>query len=138
MGITPGGFLAAETAYRNRAESADINTQLAGTPFQASDLAHVGENAFSARQSRLTMLVQGKLASANLSGYVEADFLGAGTTSNNRQTNSYVFRQRQLFAQAAFDSGWIITGGQQWSLATENKKSIINRQEDTPMMIDPR
>jgi hypothetical protein len=138
VGITPGGFLAAETVYRNRAESADINTQLAGTPFQASDLAHVGENAFSARQTRLTMLVQGKLASANLSGYVEADFLGAGTTSNNRETNSYVFRQRQLFAQAAFDSGWIITAGQQWSLATENKKGIINRQEDTPMMIDPQ
>jgi hypothetical protein len=137
VSITPGGFLAAETVFRTKAASADIATPFTGIPFEAAGLAHVSENNFTARQTRLSMLVQGKLASATLSGYVEADFLGAGTTSNNRQTNSYVFRQRQLFAQAAFDNGWIITGGQQWSLATEYKKGLFNRQEDTPMMIDP-
>lgn len=136
--ITPGGFLAAETVTRTRAQSADINTQFSGIPFNAADLAHVTESNFSARQSRLTMLAQGKVGSANLSGYVEADFLGAGTTSNNRQTNSYVFRMRQLFAQAAFESGWILTGGQMWSLATETKKGMFNRQEDLPMQIDPQ
>jgi hypothetical protein len=137
VSITPGGFLAAETVYRTRATSADIATPFTAIPFEAANLAHVSENNFTGRQSRLSMLVQGKLASATLSGYVEADFLGAGTTSNNRQTDSYVFRQRQLFAQAAFDNGWIITGGQMWSLATEYKKGLFNRQEDTPMMIDP-
>jgi len=136
--ITPGGFLAAETVYRTRAESADINTQFSGIPFNAADLAHVSENNFTARQTRLTMLAQGKVGSANLAGYVEGDFLGAGTTSNNRQTNSYVFRMRQLFAQAAFENGATITGGQMWSLATETKKGLINRQEDLPMMIDPQ
>jgi hypothetical protein len=137
ISITPGGFLAAETVFRTRAESADINTQFTGIPFQAADLAHVTENAFTARQSRLSMLAQAKVGSATVGGYVEADFLGAGTTSNNRQTNSYVFRQRQLFAQAAFESGLIITGGQMWTLATETKKGMFNRQEDLPMMVDP-
>ena len=137
VSITPGGFLAAETVFRNRATSADIATPFTAIPFQASDLAHTTESAFTGRQSRLSMLVQGKLGSATVGGYVEADFLGAGTTSNNRQTNSYVFRQRQLFAQAAFDNGLIITGGQQWSLATETKKGLLNRQENLPMMIDP-
>src|SRR5260370_14085573 len=66
------------------------------------------------------------------------DFLGAGATSNNRQSNSYVFRQRQLWAQAAFDNGFSITGGQMWSLATENRKGIQNRQEALPVMIDPQ
>jgi hypothetical protein len=137
VSITPGGFLAAETVYRTKATSADIATPFTAIPFEASDLAHVSENNFTGRQSRLSMLVQGKLGSATVGGYVEADFLGAGTTSNNRQTNSYVFRQRQLFAQAAFESGLIITGGQMWSLATETKKGMFNRQEDLPMMIDP-
>jgi hypothetical protein len=137
VSITPGGFLAAETVFRTHAASADIATPFTGIPFEAADLAHVTENNFTARQSRLSMLVQGKLASATLTGYVEADFLGAGTTSNNRQTNSYVFRQRQLYAQAAFENGWTITGGQQWSLVTEDKKDILNRQEDLPLMIDP-
>jgi len=136
--ITPGGFLAAETVFRNRATSGDINTPFTGIPFSAADLAHVNENVFSARQTRLSMLAQGKLGAATVSGYVEGDFLGAGTTSNNRQSNSYVFRNRQLFAQAAFDNGWIITGGQQWTMATENKKGILNRQEDLPLQIDPQ
>jgi hypothetical protein len=136
--ITPGGFFAAETVFRNRATSADINTPLTSIPFEANDLAHLSENNFTARQSRVSMLVQSKVGPAALTGYLEGDFLGAGTTSNNRQSNSYVFRQRQLFAQAAFDNGWSITGGQQWSLATEDKKDILNRQEDLPLVIDPQ
>jgi hypothetical protein len=136
--ITPGGFFAAETVFRNRATSGDINTPLTSIPYTAADLAHVTENNFTGRQSRVSMLAQGKVGPATLSGYLEADFLGAGTTSNNRQSNSYVFRQRQLFAQAAFENGFIITGGQQWSLATETKKGIFNRQEDLPAVIDPQ
>ncbi len=136
--ITPGGFLAAETVFRNRATSADINTPFTSIPFAAADLAHVTEFNFTGRQSRLTMLAQAKVGFATLAGYVEGDFLGAGTTSNNRQSNSYVFRQRQLFAQAAFESGWILTGGQQWTLATEYKKGLVNRQENLPLVIDPQ
>jgi hypothetical protein len=136
--ITPGGFLAAETVTRTRATSGDINTPFTGIPFTAADISHVSENSFTARQSRLSLLAQGKLGSATLTGYVEGDFLGAGTTSNNRESTSYVFRDRQLFAQAAFENGWIITGGQQWTLATEDKKGILNRQEALPMMIDPQ
>jgi hypothetical protein len=135
--LTPGGFLAAETVYRSRATSGDIATPFTGDPLAALDLAHISENAFTGRQSRLSLLTQTKIGSAAINGYYEADFLGAGTTSNNRQTNSYVFRQRQLFAQAAFESGLSLTGGQMWSLVTETKKGMINRQEDLPMMIDP-
>jgi len=139
ISITPGGFLAGETAFRNHATGGGLATAgpFTGIPFQANDLAHETETAFEGRQSRLSMMAQGKLASVTLSGYVEADFLGAGTTSNNRQTNSYVFRQRQLWARAAFDNGFIVTGGQQWSLVMEDRKGINNLQENTPMMIDP-
>jgi hypothetical protein len=138
VSLTPGGFIAAETVYRQRAESADINTQLNGIPFPGNALSKVSENVFSARQTRATLLAESKVGSAKLTGYFEMDFLGAGATSNNRQSNSYVFRQRQLWAQAAFDGGFSITGGQMWSLATENRKGIQNRQEALPMMIDPQ
>jgi hypothetical protein len=135
--LTPGGFIAAETVSRTRATSGDIATPFTGTPFSAAGLAHVSENSFTGRQSRATLLIQTKIGSAKAEGYYEADFLGAGTTSNNRQTNSYVFRQRQIYAQAAFDSGVIITGGQMWSLVTENKKGMWNRQEYLTQQIDP-
>jgi hypothetical protein len=138
VSLTPGGFIEAATTYRQRAESADINTQLNGIPYPGTALGKVSENVFSARQTRATMLAESKVGPAKLSGYFEMDFLGAGTTSNNRQSNSYVFRQRQLWAQAAFDSGFSITGGQMWSLATENRKGIQNRGEALPMMVDPQ
>ncbi len=137
VNLTPGGYLEGATVTRTRATSGDIATPFGSIPYTANDLAHVTENVFSARQSRISLLAQGKVGSVTIGGYYEADFLGAGTTSNNRQTNSYVLRDRQLFAQAAFDSGWIITVGQQWSLATEYKKGLFNRQENTPQMIDP-
>ena len=138
VSITPGGFVAAETVWRERAESADINTQFNGIPYSGVALSRVNELNFTARQSRLTMLVESKVGPAKLTGYYEGDFLGTGVPSNNRQSNSYVFRQRQVYGQAAFDNGWSFTGGQMWTLATTDKKGIQNRQEDLPMIIDPQ
>jgi hypothetical protein len=134
--LTPGGFVAAETVTRQRAASADINTPFTGIPFTANDLAHVSENNFTARQSRVSLLAESKVGSAKLTGYWEADWLGTGVTSNNRQSNSYVLRQRIIYAQAALDNGWSFTGGQQWSLATETRKGIQNRQEALPQTVD--
>jgi hypothetical protein len=136
--ITPGGFLAAETVTRQRAASAGINTPFTGIPYPGNSLSHVTESQFEARQTRATLLAEGKVGNAKLSGYYEGDFLGAGVTSNNRQSNSYVFRQRQVWAQAAFNNGWSFTGGQMWSLVTEDRKGIQNRQEALTMQIDPQ
>ncbi len=38
-----------------------------------------------------------------MTGYYEADWLSAGVTSNNNQSNSYTMRQRQLWADAKTD-----------------------------------
>jgi hypothetical protein len=134
--ITPGGFMAAESVYRTRALGADINTPFNAVPFGALSNSHISEFFGSGRQSRVAMLVEGKVKGAKLGGYVEADFLSAGVTSNNNQSNSYALRQRQFWGQAALDSGWSFTGGQMWSLATETKKGLDNRTEALPMTID--
>jgi hypothetical protein len=136
--ITPGGFLAAETVFRNKATGSDINTQLNGVPLPGQPGAQTTEFNASGRQSRLSMLAEGKLASVTLSGYVETDFLGAGISSNDNESNSYVLRIRQGWGQAKFDSGWQVTGGQMWSLVTETKKGTDNRSEALPMVIDPQ
>jgi len=81
-------------------------------------------------------LVEGKLSMAKLSGYYETDWLSAGVTSNNNQSNSYTNRQRQIWGQMALNDGWSFTGGQMWSLATETKKGLDNRTEALPMVID--
>jgi len=136
--ITPGGFLAAETVTRQRTTSADINTPFNSIPYPGNALSKVSESNFTGRQSRISVLTEGKTGIMKLSGYYEADFLGAGVTSNNRQSNSYVLRQRQVWGQAKLDSGWSFTGGQMWSLATEDRKGIDNRQEAPPLTIDPQ
>ena len=134
--LTPGGFMAAETVWRNKALAADVNTPLNSAPFNGASNARMSEFQASGRQSRISMLVEGKLPSVKIGGYYEADFLSAGTTSNNNQSNSYTFRQRQFFAQAAFNSGWTITGGQMWSLLTETTHGMDNRTEALPQIID--
>ena len=136
--ITPGGFLAAETVWRQRALASDINTPFNAVPMPGASAYNISEFFGSGRQSRISMLAEGRLKGAKLTGYVEADFLSAGVTSNNNQSNSYTMRQRQAWGQAALDSGFSITGGQMWSLVTETKHGVDNRTEALPMTIDPQ
>ena len=134
--ITPGGFMAAETVWRQRGITNDVNTDFKATPFSGASNSKLSDFNFSGRQSRLSVLAQGKLDDVKIGGYFEGDFLSAGVTSNNNESNSYTFRQRQFWVQAAFASGWTITGGQMWSLVTETKKGVENRTEATPLTID--
>ena len=136
ISITPGGFVEAATVTRQRATSADINTPFTGIPFPGNELSKVWENNFTARQSRLSVLAEGKAGSTKLTGYWETDWLGTGVTSNNRQSNSYVNRQRQIWGQVALASGLSVTAGQMWSLVTEDKKGIETRQELPPLTVD--
>jgi len=134
--VSPGGFLAAETVWRSRALAADVNTPFNSVTMPGASASNMSEFFGSGRQSRISMLAEGRLASVKLSGYVEADFLSAGVSSNNNQSNSYSLRQRQAWGQAAFDNGWTFTGGQMWSLVTETKHGVDNRTEALPMTID--
>ncbi len=134
--VTPGGFIAAESVWRDRTEQNDIISSFNGIPFNGSPQSHLTEWRGTARQSRLSVLVEGKTGSAKLTGYWEMDFLGAAPTANENQSTSFNLRQRQLYGQAAFDSGWTVTAGQTWSLITTNKKGIENRGEWVPATID--
>ena len=136
--LKPGGFLAAETVNRQRAIGGDINTQFSGIPFPGQTTGRLSEFNATGRQSRISLLVDGKLPSATLRGYYEADFLSAGTTSNNNQSDSYTLRQRQAWAQIGLNSGWTLTGGQMWSLATEYSHGLANLSEAIPLTIDPQ
>jgi hypothetical protein len=134
--ITPVAFFAFETVYRQRSLNSDVNTPFNSTPYPGAAQAHTSELNFSGRQSRVGGLFEGNTGPFKLSGYVEADFLSAGVTSNDNQSNSYTLRQRQIWGQAATKSGFKVTGGQMWSLVTETKHSTDNRTENLPMTVD--
>ena len=134
--ITPVAFFALEGVYRQRSINSDINTPFNSTPFPGSNQGHVSEFNLSGRQSRLGALFVGDAGPFKLSGYVEADFLSAGATSNANQSNSYTLRQRQIWGQVATKSGLTVTGGQMWSLVTEDGKGTDNRTEKLPNTVD--
>lgn len=133
--ITPGGFLAAEAIRRSRALNSDIYTNYNAIPYPGADQAHVSEFLPTARQSRLSLLVSGKVPFGTLNGYVEGDFLSAGSSSNNLQTNSYPLRVRQAWGQVVV-GGFKFTGGQMWTLLTEDKRSTDAGQEAIPLSFD--
>jgi len=136
--ITPVAFFALEGVYRQRSVNSDINTPFNSIPFPSANEGHVSEVNFSGRQSRLGGLFEGNAGPYKLSGYFETDFLGTGTSSNNNQSNSYVLRQRQIWGKAETSKGFAVTGGQTWSLVTENGKSTDVRTEKLPNTIDPQ
>jgi hypothetical protein len=139
IALTPGGFAAAETIYRTKATGGDIPTAFSSLPYEGADAYSLSEFYGSGRQSRLSLLAEGKASWGTMQGYYEADFLGTGITSNNNQSNSYVLRQRVVWASAETNSHWKFAGGQMWSLATEDRVGISNASGDilTPLTIDP-
>ena len=133
-----GSFIAAESVWRQGATGGGINTPFTGVPLQNSDAAQMSEFQGSGRQSRLALKAIGKLDKMTLTGYYEMDWLGTGITSNNNQSNSYVLRQRQLWADARLNNGWDFSGGQGWSLAAETTKGLQRGSEILPATIDPQ
>lgn len=136
--ITPGGFLAAETVDRQRATGGGLNTAFGAIPFSNSALGKQNEFVATGRQSRITLLAEGKYPTATISGYYEADFLSAGTTSNNNESNSYTLRQRQMWARYQNIHGLTVVGGQMWSFLTLDTVGMENRYEAIPLTIDPQ
>jgi hypothetical protein len=141
--ITPGGFVEAAFVRRSRALGADLTTPFNSLTMPGASQSTLPEFFGSARQSRPTVYIDGRLKNVEFSSYVSGDFLSAGVTSTATQTNSYTFRLRQAWGQAKFDNGWSILGGQMWSLVTENKAGIapsddIGKTNDArPSTIDP-
>ncbi|MFY9853902.1 MAG: hypothetical protein WAK26_08515, partial [Terracidiphilus sp.] len=133
-----GSFIAGETVDRTAATGGGLNTAFTGVPLQYADAAQMSEFQGTGRQSRLAIKATGKLPYMTMTGYYEMDWLGTGITSNNNQSNSYVLRQRQLWADAKLTSGWDFSGGQGWSLAAETTKGLTRGTEILPASIDPQ
>ncbi len=132
-----GSFVEFATVGRTRGTASDIPTPFTAIPLTAANAGQLSEFEMTGRQSRIALNAEGKVSNATIRGYYEADWLGTGVTSNNNQSNSYVMRQRQIWAQAQLNNGWTFTGGQMWSLATEYSKGLLNKNEAVPLTIDP-
>ena len=136
--VTLGGFAAAEGVYRSRNQASSIASNFGSIPLANSANNHIPEYRETAQQSRFSLLTEGQIDSTQkLTGYLETDFLSAGTSSNSNESNSYTLRLRQFWGNYDnTDLGLHVLGGQGWSLATMYKTGLIPRQENVPLTID--
>jgi hypothetical protein len=136
--ITLGGFLAAEFIYRQHDQANDISTNFAAIPYENNSVGQTQELRFTARQSRVSALVQGNPApQTRLGFYSELDFQGGAQTANSNESNSYTPRLRHMYGTVDWDNpGLHLLAGQAWSLATLNSQGITPRNEVVPPTID--
>lgn len=136
--VTLGGFAAAEGIYRSRNQASSVATSFNGIPLSNNPSNHTGEFRETAQQSRFSLLTQADLTpTQKLTGFLETDFLSAGTSSNSNESNSYTLRLRQFWGNYDnTDLGLHVLGGQAWSLATMYKSGLTPRQESVPLTID--
>ena len=129
--------MAGETVIRQRGIGGDINTQFSGLPFSGQTAGQLSEFNASGRQSRISLLAEGKLSTAHACAATTRPTSSppAPPPTTTRAT-AIRFAQRQVWAQAELNSGWTFTGGQMWSLATEYKSGLTNNKEATPLTID--
>jgi hypothetical protein len=133
-----GGFIEAAGIWRERNEVADMGSDFNNIPYPISPLYGQNELRFSARQSRLWFMAEGDISMSQIiRAYYEMDFLGAATTANSIESNSYTPRTRNVYLSYDDNAwGWHVLAGQNWSLLTQNKKGIEPRNENIPTTID--
>ena len=130
--LTFGGCIDLTDIYRTRNLASDVGSIYNSIPFRGNKNFNIGENRFSARTSRLSLLAEGNVNPAiAIKGYGEIDFESAGSTSNSVATNSFTPRMRQLSIEIdRNDLGLHLLAGQTWSLNSPSKVGIDPRGVD--------
>lgn len=131
VSVKLGGYLSMDGVYRTNEMTTDTSSSFGNIPYANSIKSETDEFRGSARNTRLSLLAEGKPdADTKLTAFVEADFNGAGTTSNGVQSNSYDLRLRHAYAQVdRNDWGFHFLAGQAFSMVSLYKSGIEARKE---------
>ena len=136
VSVQLGGFIEAMAITRTRNETSDFASSFAAVPYANTPQYHEPEFRGTGRQSRISLLIEGKPSTVErVAAYFETDFGSSGTTSNSNESNSYTLRVRQAYA--TFDNanwGFHVLGGQSYSLVVMDRVGITPRQENLPLL----
>jgi len=124
-----GGFMDLTAIMRSTNTGNGIGTNFGAFPFTKlangtnNPTGNLSETRFSAQNSRITLQATSKVGSANLKGYLEADFLGNTAQNLNITSNSNGLRMRLYWVQ--FISGkFEFLAGQSWSMLVPNRNGM--------------
>jgi hypothetical protein len=123
----PLGFMDATSIFRTTNMTTQgggsIGTSFGSIPFSNTVLGRDTEEKFSTQNSRIGLRVHAKAGGGDITGYLEADFLGYLPPSGNVTSNSDSLRMRLYWAD--YKRGKIeVLGGQSWSLLTPNRVGL--------------
>jgi hypothetical protein len=123
--FTPGGFMDFTSVFRTTGTGNGIGTTFNGIPYNnnSTGIGGTTETRFSAQNSRIALKVDAPVAGGNITGYVEADFLGAIAQNANVTSNSDSLRMRLYFGDYRRGK-WEVMGGQDWSMLTPSRKGL--------------
>jgi hypothetical protein len=123
----PLGFMDATSIFRTTNMTTQgggsIGTSFGAIPFNNTILGRMTENKFSAQNSRIGLRTHAKFGEADVTGYLEADFLGYLAPSGNVTSNSDSLRLRLYWVDYKRDK-WEVLAGQSWSLLTPNRNGL--------------
>ncbi len=137
--VTLGGFVELMVVGRSKNEAADwASNWNTAIPFPQSQNSQVNDFRLTERQSRLSALATAPADDhVAAEAYIEADFGAGPRTGNNNESTSFSPRVRHFYADYKDkDANWYLLFGQAWSLMTQNKHGIEQRNELIPLTID--
>jgi hypothetical protein len=124
-----GGFMDMTAVMRSTNPGNGLGTNFSAFPFTTTaagapnPTGNLGETRFSAQNSRLTLQATSKAGTANVKGYLEADFLGNTAQNLNVTSNSDGLRLRLYWVQVTKGS-FEFLAGQSWSFLTPNRTGL--------------
>jgi hypothetical protein len=139
VNVTLGGFIEGASIYRSRNEVTDITSNwTTGIPFRNSQLYHEPEFRETERRSTIQGLADAHPDEVtDIEAFLQADFQGGAPTSNSNESNSFVPRITQGWAEyTRSDLGVTVLAGQSWSLLTMNQVGINPLRVNNPPTID--
>ena len=118
----PLGFMDLTGVFRTT-NLGGIGTSFGSIPFNNTDPGRLSELRFSAQNSRIGLRTHAKFGEADVTGYLEADFLGYQPANADDTSNSNTLRMRLYWVDAKW-KGIEVLGGQSWSFLTPNRNGL--------------
>ncbi len=124
----PLGFMDATAIYRSADMTGQgggsIGTSFGSIAYNNTVTGRLSDLKFSAQNSRVGMRVHSKVGEhGDVTGYLEADFLGYLAPNGNITSNSDSLRLRLYWADYKWNK-FEVLGGQSWSLLTPNRNGL--------------
>jgi hypothetical protein len=118
----PLGFMDM-TSITRTTQLGGIGTNFGSIAFNNTVAGRLTEERFSAQNSRIGLRTHAKFGTADVTGYLEADFLGFLPPNGNDTSNSDSLRLRLYWVD--YKRGMFeMLGGQSWSFLTPNRTGL--------------